>query len=1390
MCIDYRELNKLTIKNRYPLPRINDLFDQLQCLSVYSKIDLRSGYHQLRVRDEDIPKTTSRTRYGHYKFQVMPFGLTNAPAVFMDLMNRVSKPYLDKFVIVFIDDILIYSRNKEEHANHLRIILELLRKKKLYAKFSKCYFWIRIVQFLGHLIDSQGLHVDPAKIEAVKNWTSPTTPTEVRQFLGLAGYYRRFIEGFSKIAKPLTKLTQKNKNYIWGEEQESAFQLLKQKLCEAPILALPEGNDDFVVYCDASLQGLGAVLMQREKVIAYASRQLKPHEENYTTHDLELGAVIFALKIWRHYLYGTKTRDIQETTKKIVQIRQHSQAARDRQRSYANIRRKPLEFQVGNRVMLKVSPRKKGSKSSRLESLKQKKQVVTEEGSSVAHNRYYASSYTDSDATLYSSSSDESKESANKIHDADKPDMDLFDDNPNGDDDVASHPVYVDAQTTSVVHKPEGNPELTSYIPGASEVPLENSLSYNNFPTKLTSSQNKEADAKGKKNMRKINFKKAVTHKFREYDQKMEALINFNVSKAFEKAVQAKVLTELKKLLPTHILKVVANYVRPRINTYVLDSKSNMNHPTNQKLYDTLYESVCLDHDALDAQATQLSFHKSSYNNQDPPNNREGRTRRKEERMLVNLLLDHQGKIDLLILFTLLGSGALKQKQSMPADFARLPPTTGRVYATTRDQAAKTSGTITGILYIDDRTVFVLFDTGATHSIISTTFAKKLNMTPTPLIERVIISTPMKNHMLIDHEYVNCPLRFDDRIRPANLLPIHMLDFDVILGMDWLASHRATIDCYARTVIFGNVRQPEFVYHGSSPLKSVKLISAMKARTLISHGCQGFLASVMDTSLESPNIENLSVVREFADVFPDELPGLPPAREIEFGIELIPGAEPISKAPYRMAPVELKELKEQLQEMLENGFIRPSVSPWGAPVLFVKKKDGSMRLCIDYRELNRITIRNRYPLPRIDDLFDQLQGAKYFSKIDLRSGYHQLRVREQDISKTAFRTRYGHYEFLVMPFGLTNAPAVFMDLMNRIFHEYLDKFVIVFIDDILVYSKSEEEHEQHLRIVLEILRQKKLYAKFSKCEFWLQQVAFLGHIVSADGIIMDPSKVEAITKWPRPTTVTEVRSFLGLAGYYRRFVEGFSRLALPLTQLMRKGEKFVWTDERQESFEELKRRLVSAPILTLPSGSGGFQIYSDASKKGLGCVLMQHGKVIAYASNHKSLKYIFTQRELNMRQRRWLELLKDYDTNILYHPGKANVVADALSQKSRMIACFDSIILHDLERLDVELCVRGSGGYWASMRIESNLMLQIKEAQRDDGELWAIVQNVEDGKHEFSVDDDGVVWFEDRLCVPNDQSLREKVMTEAHSSPFTIHPGSTYRDLKQYFWWNGMKQDV
>ncbi|GJZ76752.1 putative reverse transcriptase domain-containing protein [Tanacetum coccineum] len=426
---------------------------------------------------------------------------------------------------------------------------------------------------------------------------------------------------------------------------------------------------------------------------------------------------------------------------------------------------------------------------------------------------------------------------------------------------------------------------------------------------------------------------------------------------------------------------------------------------------------------------------------------------------------------------------------------------------------------------------------------------------------------------------------------------------------------------------------------------------------------------------EGKQIKDVPIVRDFPEVFPEDLPGLPPARPVEFQIDLIPGAAPVARAPYRLAPSKMKELSEQLQELSDKGFIRPNSSPWGAPVLFVKKKDGSFRMCIDYRELNKLTVKNRYPLPRIDDLFDQLQGSSIYSKIDLRSGYHQLRVREQDIPKTAFQTRYGHYEFQVMPFGLTNAPAVFMDLMNRVCKPYLDKFVIVFIDDILIYSKNEKEHEEHLKAILELLKKEQLYAKFSKCEFWIPKVQFLRHVIDSRGIHVDPAKIESIKDWASPKTPTEIRQFLCLAGYYRRFIEGFSKIA-------------------------------NAPILALPEGSEDFVVYCDASHKGLGAVLMQREKVIAYASrqlkvheknyttydlelgsvvfalklwrhylygtrcsvftDHKSLQHILDQKDLNMRQCRWLELLSDYDCDIRYHPGKANVVADALSRKERI----------------------------------------------------------------------------------------------------------------------------
>ena len=716
-----------------------------------------------------------------------------------------------------------------------------------------------------------------------------------------------------------------------------------------------------------------------------------------------------------------------------------------------------------------------------------------------------------------------------------------------------------------------------------------------------------------------------------------------------------------------------------------------------------------------------------------------------------------------------------------------------------------------------------LVDIGSTHSYVACAISGSLGVHSEKIVSGVSVLSPLGQSVRVDKLYKDVPLETQGRIFPGDLMELPFGEFDLILGMDWLVKHKATLDCAAKRMVLRTTEGDEVMVIGERRDYLSNVISALRAEKWIRKGCEAYLAFVSQTDVEGLTVDKVRTVKEFQDVFPEELPGLPPNREVEFGIDLLPGTAPVSIAPYRMAPKELVELKAQIQELLDRGFIRPSVSPWGAPVLFVKKKDGTMRMCIDYRQLNKLTIKNKYPLPRIDDLFDQLKGASVFSKIDLRSGYHQLRVKEADIHKTAFRTRYGHYEFLVMPFGLTNAPAAFMDLMNRVFQPFLDRFVVVFIDDILVYSETEAKHDEHLCTVLQVLREKELYAKFSKCEFWLREVTFLGHVVSAERIKVDPRKIEAILEWKPPRSVSEIRSFLGLAGYYRRFVEGFSMMAAPLTKLIRKGVPFVWTEKQQEAFERLKKVLTEAPVLIQPESGKDFTVYSDASHVGLGCVLMQEGKVVAYASrqlkphegnypthdlelaavifalkiwrhylygerciiytDHKSLKYLLTQKELNLRQRRWIELLKDYDCSIEYHPGKANVVADALSRRavSNLRAMFAYLSLFDDGSLLAELQVRPT---WVD---------QIKEKQLKDESLVPRFQQVKEGEtSEFGLNDDGVLCFRGRICVPKDSDLRQSILKEAHGGLCAMHPGGNklYHDLRELYWWPGLKREV
>ncbi|XP_027933068.1 uncharacterized protein LOC114188674 [Vigna unguiculata] len=549
------------------------------------------------------------------------------------------------------------------------------------------------------------------------------------------------------------------------------------------------------------------------------------------------------------------------------------------------------------------------------------------------------------------------------------------------------------------------------------------------------------------------------------------------------------------------------------------------------------------------------------------------------------------------------------QSQPQQTRGSARPQAVGRVYAMTGAEADRSGNLIIGYCVIGSRSLCVLYDSGATHSFVSEYIVRELGLPVRELLYDLVGSTAASRMVKTSTLCVRCLIEVEGHKYRVNLICLPLEGLDVILGMDWLSANRILIDCNEKKVLFPNPEDDEM------------LLSSQQVDQALKEGSQCFLI-LTQLSVENGDrhIETF-VVRDFPDVFPDEVPGLPPSREIEFSIDLVPGAGPVSIAPYRMAPAELAELKKQIEEL----------------------------------------------------------------------------VKSDDVQKTAFRSRYGHYEYVVMPFGVTNAPALFMDYMNRIFRPFLDKFVVVFIDDILIYSRTHEEHAEHLRTVLSILREKQLYAKLSKCEFWMTMVKFLGHVISAQGISVDPSKVEAVLKWERPKSATEIRSFVGLAGYYRRFIEGFSRIVAPLTQLTRKDQPFAWIDRCENSFQELKQKLTSAPVLVILDTSRPFEVYCDASHQGLGCVLMQERKVVAYASrqlksheknypthdlelaavvfalkiwrhylygaqfqvfsDHKSLKYLFDQKELNMRHRRWMEFLKDFDFELLYHPGKANVSA-------------------------------------------------------------------------------------------------------------------------------------
>ncbi|KAG7572474.1 Zinc finger CCHC-type superfamily [Arabidopsis suecica] len=564
------------------------------------------------------------------------------------------------------------------------------------------------------------------------------------------------------------------------------------------------------------------------------------------------------------------------------------------------------------------------------------------------------------------------------------------------------------------------------------------------------------------------------------------------------------------------------------------------------------------------------------------------------------------------------------------------------------------------------------------------------------------------------------------------------------------------------------------------------------------------LTSLSDLAPVLPS-EMKSLLQDYQDVFPEDNPkGLPPIRGIEHQIDFVPGASLPNRPAYRTNPVETKELQKQIDELMEKGHIRESMSPCAVPVLLVPKKDGSWRMCVDCRAINNITVKYRHPIPRLDDMLDELHGSCIFSKIDLKSGYHQIRMKEGDEWKTAFKTKHGLYEWLVMPFGLTNAPSTFMRLMNQVLRAYIGVFVVVYFDDILVYSKSLDEHLEHLKLILNVLREEKLFANFKKCTFCSDNLVFLGFVVSADGIKVDEEKIKAIRDWPIPKTVGEVRSFHGLAGFYRRFVKDFSTLAAPLTEVIKKDIGFKWEQAQDDAFHALKEKLTNAHVLVLPDFLKTFEIECDASGVGIGAVLMQDKRPIAYFSeklggatlnyptydkelyalvralqtwqhylwpkefvihtDHESLKHLKGQQKLNKRHARWVEFIETFPYVIKYKKGKDNVVADALSRRYTLLSTLEAKLL----------------GFD-----------QLKELYATDPDFANVYQACEKFASGHYYRHEGFLFYGKRLCVPN-CSLRDLFVREAHGGGLMGHFGiaKTLSVMQDHFYWPHLKRDV
>ncbi|KAK1602097.1 hypothetical protein QYE76_017140 [Lolium multiflorum] len=1289
MCVDCRAINNITIRYRHPIPRLEDMLDELSGAAVFSKIDLRSGYHQIRMKEGDEWKTAFKTKFGLYEWLVMPFGLTNAPSTFMRLMNHVLREFIGKFVVVYFDDILIYSRNESDHTIHIRHVLQVLRDNQLYGNLEKCTFCKDKVIFLGYVVSQHGVEVDESKIEAIQNWPTPMNVSQVRSFHGLAGFYRRFVPNFSTIAAPLNDLTKKGVVFEWGAAQDHAFDELKRLLTSAPLLALPDFNKQFEIECDASGIGIGGVLMQEGRPIAYFSEKLSGAKLNYPIYDKELYALIRVLEVWQHYLWPKEfiIHSDHEALKYLkAQSTLHKRLA------------KWVEFIESFPYIIK---HKKGKDNIVADALSRKNMLLTQLDVKIPGLEILCDLYaTDHDfAEPYRLCALGKAWEKYHIHDgflfrANKlcvPESSvrllLLQESHAGG--LMGH--FGREKTLLMLadhfYWPKMRRDVDRYVKrcitcNKSKSKLKPHGLYTPLPAPTTPWEDISMD-----------FVLGLPRTKRGHDSIFVVVDRFSKMSHFIACHKSDDASHIANLFFREIVRL---HGVPK--TIVSDRDVKF----MSYFWKTLWRKL----------GTKLLFSTTCHPQTD------GQTE------VVNRTLSQ-------LLRSMIKKNLKEWEECLPhVEFAY----NRAVHSTTELCPFEVVYGFKPITPLD-LLPLPIHERVNMEASKRADFVKKIHVKTKELIEKKGKSNAARKNMK----------RKEMLFKPGDLVWVHF-----------------------RKDRFPQLRKSKLKPRGAGPYK--------------------VLAKINDNaySIDLPEDE----FGEFQDVFPDELPhGLPPLRGIEHRIDLIPGAPLPNRAAYRTNPEDTKEIQRQIQDLLAKGYVRESLSPCAVPVILVPKPDETQRMCMDCRPINAITVRYRHPIPRLDDMLDELSGATIFSKIDLRSGYHQIRMAIGDEWKTTFKTKLGLYEWLVMPFGLSNAPSTFMRLMNHILRPLIGKSVVVYFDDILIYSKNLEDHVQHVREVLCILRHEKLFANLPKCHFAQNKLVFLGFVVSANGIEVDSSKVEAIHNWPTPTNVGQVRSFHGLAGFYRRFVKDFSTIACPLNELTKKNVPFVWGKAQQKAFDELKKRLTEAPLLALPDFAKTFEIECDASGLGIGGVLMQNGKPVAYYSekldgarlnypiydkelyalvrvlevwqhylwpkefvihsDHESLKYLKSQHNLNKRHAKWVEFIESFPYVIKYKKGKENVVADALSRKITLL----------LTRLEFHI-----------LGLE-----EIKELYPSDSFFGPIFEkcSIDRGFDDFYLHD-GYLFKANKVCIPEE-------VVRLHGIPASI---VSDRDVKfmSYLW--------